>query len=58
MTRFIMADIKDSSELPEVVDPKTDKVHTWPHLVRSEFVCGLLAFFFFDVSLMPVALTN
>lgn len=39
-----MADIKDTSELPEVIDPKTDKVHTWPHLVRLEFICGLLAF--------------
>ncbi|KAB2838997.1 cytochrome C, partial [bacterium] len=39
-----MADIKDASEIPEVIDPKTDKVHTWPHLVRIEFICGLLAF--------------
>ncbi|HKX13510.1 MAG TPA: cytochrome C [bacterium] len=37
-----MADIKDDSETPEVIDPKTDKVHTWPHLVRAEFICGLL----------------
>ncbi len=38
-----MADIKDSKNLPEVIDPKQDKIHTWPHLVRSEFVCALLA---------------
>jgi cytochrome b/b6/petD-like protein len=38
-----MAELNASSELPEVVDPKTDKVHTWPHLVRTEFICGLLA---------------
>ena len=37
-----MADIKDDSEIPEVIDPKTDKVHTWPHLVRAEFICGLI----------------
>lgn len=41
-----MAEFKESSDLPEVVDPKTDKVHTWPHLVRIEFICGLLAFIF------------
>jgi len=39
-----MADIKDNSELPEVIDPKTDKVHAWPHLVRAEFICGLVIF--------------
>ncbi|MCE9624957.1 MAG: cytochrome C [Deltaproteobacteria bacterium] len=39
-----MAEIKDASEIPEVIDPKTDKVHTWPHLVRAEFICGLLIF--------------
>lgn len=36
-----MADTKQ--ELPEVVDPKTDKVHAWPHLVRAEFICALVA---------------
>ncbi|HEX5033936.1 MAG TPA: cytochrome C, partial [bacterium] len=36
-----MADIKED-QLPEVIDPKTDKVHAWPHLVRAEFICGLL----------------
>lgn len=38
-----MADIKES-EVPEFIDPKTDKVHAWPHLVRAEFICGLIAF--------------
>ncbi len=37
-----MADIKDDSEVPEVIDPKTDKVHTWPHLVRAEFICAVI----------------
>jgi len=34
----------DAEKIPEVIDPKTDKVHAWPHLVRSEFICGTLAF--------------
>lgn len=38
-----MAQIEDPKKIPEVVDPKTDKVHAWPHLVRSEFLCALLA---------------
>ncbi len=39
-----MAEILEkSADVPEVIDPKTDKVHTWPHLVRAEFICGLLA---------------
>lgn len=38
-----MADIKDPKNIPEVIDPKTDKVHSWPHLVRAEFICSLLA---------------
>ncbi|MCB1214792.1 MAG: cytochrome C [Deltaproteobacteria bacterium] len=33
----------DSKQLPEVIDPKTDKVHSWPHLVRAEFLCALLS---------------
>lgn len=37
-----MADI-DPKKVPEVVDPKTDKVHAWPHLVRAEFICSLAA---------------
>ena len=40
-----MADTNPQSpEVPEYIDPKTDKVHTWPHLVRAEFICALLAF--------------
>jgi Cytochrome b subunit of the bc complex len=39
-----MAEFKDSGDLPEVVDPKTDKVHTWPHLVRAEFICSVVIF--------------
>lgn len=35
--------IQNNSQTPEVIDPKTDKVFTWPHLVRSEFICGALA---------------
>jgi len=38
-----MADIKDPKNIPEVIDPKSDKVHCWPHLVRAEFICGVLA---------------
>ena len=38
-----MADIQDPKNIPEVVDPKTDKVHCWPHLVRIEFICALVA---------------
>lgn len=38
-----MADIQDSKKVPEVIDPKSDKVHAWPHLVRSEFICALIA---------------
>ncbi|HKY64343.1 MAG TPA: cytochrome C [bacterium] len=43
-----MADIKED-QLPEVIDPKTDKVHAWPHLVRAEFICGLLTTIFLFV---------
>lgn len=25
-------------------DPRFDKVHTWPHLVRLEFLCGVITF--------------
>lgn len=28
----------------KALDPKTDKVHVWPHLVRAEFICSILAF--------------
>jgi len=38
-----MAEIKDPKNIPEVIDPKTDKVHAWPHLVRAEFICAFLA---------------
>ena len=39
-----MADISNqSSEAPEYIDPKTDKVFTWPHLVRMEFIAAMLS---------------
>jgi hypothetical protein len=38
-----MADIQNPKNIPEVVDPKADKVHAWPHLVRAEFICAVLA---------------
>jgi hypothetical protein len=38
-----MADIQDPKNIPEVIDPKQDKVHAWPHLVRAEFICGIVA---------------
>jgi len=39
-----MADLTSNTDkLPDYIDPKTDKVHTWPHLVRAEFICGILA---------------
>lgn len=38
-----MAEIKDPNNIPEVIDPKTDKVHAWPHLVRAEFICSIIA---------------
>lgn len=38
-----MADIQNPKDIPEVIDPKSDKVHAWPHLVRAEFICAVLA---------------
>ncbi len=35
-----------AQQLPEVIDPKTDKVHAWPHLVRAEFIAAILALLF------------
>ena len=37
-----MAEANESAATPEVIDPKTDKVFTWPHLVRIEFIAALL----------------
>lgn len=37
-----VAQKKAEENLPEVIDPKTDKVHTWPHLVRAEFICSVI----------------
>ncbi len=38
-----MADTSNqTSEVPEVIDPKTDKVFTWPHLVRLEFIVAVI----------------
>ena len=28
--------------LKKAFGPGDDKVHTWPHLIRAEFLCGLL----------------
>jgi cytochrome b/b6/petD-like protein len=38
-----MADIQNPKNIPEVIDPKQDKVHAWPHLVRAEFICAIVA---------------
>ncbi len=37
-----MAELKNPESLPETIDPRTDKVHCWPHLVRSEFLCAVI----------------
>lgn len=37
-----MANI-DPKNVPDYIDPKNDKVHAWPHLVRIEFICAVLA---------------
>jgi Cytochrome b(C-terminal)/b6/petD len=31
-----------SAATRQAAGPKDDKIHTWPHLVRSEFLCSLL----------------
>lgn len=43
-----MSDQENSKTTPEkkVFDPRFDKVHTWPHLVRVEFLCALAVFVF------------
>ena len=38
-----MSDSKENVTVPEkkAFDPRFDKVHTWPHLVRIEFLCSV-----------------
>lgn len=38
-----------AEKVPEVIDPKTDKVHTWPHLIRAEFLSALVAGVFLTI---------
>jgi len=44
MTKTMAEQTEQNLPQKKAFDPRFDKVHTWPHLVRAEFLCSLIVF--------------